>query len=100
MNTSDKKLQIANRIAESRKSAGLSQGQLAKLMEMHRPTISEIEAGRRNVTAEELGKLSQLLAVRLNWLACDDSDNVRDDDKLLLAARELRTKLKPPLKSL
>ncbi len=40
---------IAERIAIARERAGLSQGQASKLMGMHRPTISEIEAGRRRV---------------------------------------------------
>ena len=47
---------IATRLREARKVAGLSQGQVAKLLAMHRPTISEIEAGNRRVSAEEVTK--------------------------------------------
>ena len=41
-----KRAVIAQRIREARKSAGLSQGQVAKLMGLqHRPIVSEMEAG-------------------------------------------------------
>ena len=49
----------ATRLREARKVAGLSQGQVAKLLAMHRPTISEIEAGNRRVSAEELTKFAE-----------------------------------------
>ena len=41
---SAKKQIIANRLAEARKMAGLSQGQVARMIGLHRPAISEIEA--------------------------------------------------------
>ena len=44
---------IASRLRLSREMAGLTQGQVAKSLEWHRPTVSEIEAGRRRVSAEE-----------------------------------------------
>lgn len=52
---------IAARLRVAREAAGLSQGQVAKLMGLHRPTISEIEAGRRRVTGEELVQFAKLL---------------------------------------
>ena len=56
MNPEKKQEQIANRIRTARENAGLSQGQAAKLLGFQRPTISEIEAGRRRVTAVELAR--------------------------------------------
>ena len=87
---------IANRIREARKSAGLSQGQVAKLMGLqHRPIISEIEAGKRRVTAEELSKLAGLFDVTVAWLVGEAPELVETDDpRIQLAARELK-KLKP-----
>ena len=41
--------EIGGRLRMARETAGLSQGQVAKRLKMHRPTISEIEAGRRRV---------------------------------------------------
>ena len=85
---------IASRLRTARELAGLSQGQVARKMGAHRPTISEIEAGRRRVTAEELNEFAQLYCVTVSWLACEDTDSHDPDkDKIYLAAREL-SKLK------
>ena len=90
-----KRAQIARRISEARKSAGLSQGQVAKLMHMHRPTISEIEAGNRSVMAEELSTFARLFDVTVGWLLGESSETIETDDpRVQLAARELN-KLKP-----
>jgi len=86
---------IPTRLRAAREAAGLSQGQVAKLMNMHRPTISEMEAGNRRITADELAKLADLYDVRLSWLLGDAPERAATDDpKLQLAAREL-SKLKP-----
>lgn len=83
------------RLRAAREAAGLSQGQVAKLMGMHRPTISEMEAGNRRVTAEELAKLADLYDTKVTWLLGESPDRASTDDpKLQLAARELG-KLKP-----
>ena len=68
--------------------AGLSQGQVAKRLGWHRPTVSEIEAGRRRVQAEELSVMAGLYGVRPAWILGDDGpDDV--SEKASLAAREL-----------
>ena len=91
----DKKQLIAARLKEARTLAGLSQGQAAKKMEMHRPTISEIEAGNRNVTAPELSRFAELYDVDLTWLSGAGADKLEpEDERLQLAFRELK-KIKP-----
>ncbi|TYK72027.1 helix-turn-helix transcriptional regulator [Comamonas sp. Z1] len=88
------RLAIAERLREARKAAGLSQGQVAKLLQMHRPTISEIEAGNRRVSAEELLKFSETYDVTVSWLLGETAEQLEmDDPRLQLAAREL-SKLK------
>jgi len=90
-----KRAVIATRLREARKMAGLSQGQVAKLLGMHRPTISEIEAGNRRVSAEELSKFAEMYDVTVSWLLAETADQLEvDDPRLQLAAREL-SKLKP-----
>jgi transcriptional regulator with XRE-family HTH domain len=94
-NPSDKAATIPARLRAAREAAGLSQGQVAKLMNMHRPTISEMEAGNRRITADELAKLADLYDTKLSWLLGDAPERAATDDpKLQLAAREL-SKLKP-----
>ena len=86
---------IAERLREARKAAGLSQGQVAKLLQMHRPTISEIEAGNRRVSAEELVKFAETYDVTVSWLLGEAAEQLEmEDPRLQLAAREL-SKLKP-----
>lgn len=86
-----KKQAIANRIKTAREMAGLSQGQVAKIMGVHRPTISEIEASRRKVSVEELSFFSKLFKVNISWLACEDETGEEIlSDKIQLAARELK----------
>ena len=90
-----KRTVIASRLREARKMAGISQGQVAKLLEMHRPTISEIEAGNRRVSAEELSKFAEMYDVTVSWLLAETAEQLETDDpRLQLAAREL-SKLKP-----
>lgn len=94
-NTNNKKSLIASRLKEARKLAGLTQGQAAIKMKMHRPTISEIEAGNRNVTLTELERFAEVYDVDFTWLSGVGSDQLDpQDERLQLAFRELR-KIKP-----
>ncbi len=87
--------QIAKRLRIAREQAGLSQGQVAKLMDWHRPTVSQIEAGHRRVSAEELALLARHYRVAVAWLAkAVDPDHEGVNPQIELAAREL-AKLKP-----
>jgi transcriptional regulator with XRE-family HTH domain len=81
--------QIANRLRTAREAAGVSQGQVAKLLNLHRPTISEIEAGRRKVSGEELTQFASLYGVSVEWLTSTSGEADPSDDRILLAAREL-----------
>ena len=84
---------IAKRLRTAREDAGLSQGQVARLLDMHRPTISEIEAGRRKVTAVELATFAKTYGVSVAWLTGTREEKAVDD-RVLLAARKLSS-LKP-----
>lgn len=79
---------IAERLKTARELAGLSQAQVAGMLGVHRPTISEMEAGRRRVAAEEITQLSEIYGVTASWLlgeaAAGDADPA-----IQLAAREL-----------
>jgi transcriptional regulator with XRE-family HTH domain len=85
---------VSHRLRLAREQAGLSQGQVARMMRMHRPTVSEIEAGRRRVSAEELAAFARMYEVSVSWLAGSDPEDKELDARATLAAREL-AKLKP-----
>lgn len=81
---------IAGRLREAREQSGLSQGQAAKLVGMHRPTISEIEAGRRRVAAEELVRLADIYGVSIAWLTGETPATLdASAESVRFAAREL-----------
>ena len=96
MNPTESKRQIiAGRIREARRMAGLSQGQVAKMLGLQRPSVTEMEAANRAVSAEELAKLAEIYDVSVSWLLGEGVARPdAKDDRLQLAAREL-TKLKP-----
>lgn len=83
------KQKIAERVREARELSGLSQGQAAKLLGIHRPTISEIEAGRRNVKADEIITFANLYGVEVSWLMDGEIEKEKINKNILAAAREL-----------
>ena len=86
---------VGSRLRWAREQAGLSQGQVAGQLGVHRPTISQLEAGKRNVRADEIASLSRMYDVREEWIVSGTStDDVRGDPRFAIAAREL-SKLKP-----
>jgi transcriptional regulator with XRE-family HTH domain len=85
----DSSADLAIRLRLAREQAGLSQGQIAKLMKMHRPTISEIEAGRRRVQAAELTEFAKHYHVSVRWLLGEEAAETVHEAKVRLAAREL-----------
>ncbi len=88
--TTDIREIIASRISIARKRAGLSQAQVATELNIPRPSVSEMEAGRRRVSAEELVSFADLYQVDLDWLAgrgVSESNKMRDT--LQLAARDV-----------
>jgi transcriptional regulator with XRE-family HTH domain len=81
---------IASRLRLAREMAGLTQGQAAKLLGIHRPTLSEMEAGRRKVAAEEVSNLAKMYGVGVSWLVGEESEGADSrQDRIELAAREM-----------
>ena len=81
---------LAERLRIAREQAGLSQGQVARLLGLHRPSVSEIEAGRRKVSADELVALARIYGVSSAWLTGEE--DATDDEtaaRIKLAARGL-----------
>lgn len=88
-NSNLKRLEIAERLKKARELSGLSQAQVASKLDVQRPAISEIEAGRRKVSAEELIQFSKLYKVDSSWLLSEDDNPDIGQGKLKFAAREL-----------
>ncbi len=83
-NLNTEKEKIALRLKEARVLSGLSQIQAAEKLGLQRPSISEIESGKRKVSADELIRFANLYKVDMLWLLSQDNE-----DDLKFAAREL-----------
>ncbi len=60
--------EIGKRIAEIRKSKGYSQGDLAKMLNISRPSITQIELGKRNLTVLELKEIANIISISIDKL--------------------------------
>tara|TARA_R110002096_G_scaffold9342_6_gene37036 strand:- start:1726 stop:2070 length:345 start_codon:yes stop_codon:yes gene_type:complete len=96
-----KQTAIGSRLKWAREQAGLSQGQVAKMIDVHRPTISQIESGQRAVRADEVAQFADLYDVKDEWiLRGDDVLESEHDPRVDLAARELRKLRKEDLETI
>lgn len=88
--TESKRKVIADRVREARRISGLSQGQVAALLKLKRPSVTEMESGNRAISAEEITKLAEVFDVSVTWLLAEGSHpTTPQDERLQLAAREL-----------
>ncbi len=78
---------IAIRLKEARMLSGLSQIQAADKLGLQRPAISEIESGKRKVSAEEVIQFADLYKVDPSWILLQNNET--ESEQFKLAAREL-----------
>lgn len=60
--------ELGGRISELRKGKGYTQGELAKLLEISRPSFTQIELGNRNLSVIELKKIADNLSISIDRL--------------------------------
>ncbi len=88
--TDEKNKAIGGRMRMAREQVGLSQGQVAKMLNLHRPSVTETEAGRRKASPQELAEYARIYGVSIDWLVNVDTDEIDTKrDKLQLVARKL-----------
>ena len=81
---------LGRRLRLAREQVGLSQGQVARMFEYHRPTISQIEAGKRVVRPDEIERFAEIYGVKEAWILRGESALAEETDpRIELAAREL-----------
>ena len=64
--------ELGNRLAELRKIKGLSQADLAKRLQMSRPSLAQIELGNRSVSVLELQQFAVILGFSLDEFLSKD----------------------------
>ena len=78
---------LGDRIREARKSAGLTQGQLASMVGIGKSTLSGYEHDGREPTMQILAKIMDVLGVDANFLLQDEARNqgsILTDDEVML----------------
>lgn len=88
--------QIADRLRKARESLGFTQAEVADALGVHRPTISEIEAGRRAVSSEEVHRLCALYATPVSQLLSGDAPTDSDVERVLFRSGALE---RPPARA-
>lgn len=79
---------LPSRLRWAREQAGLSQGQVAKMLGVHRPTISSIESGERAVKAEEIVFFAETYDINTEWILRGNAA-IPEDETMQMVARKL-----------
>lgn len=66
---------MKNTITEKRKSLGMTQEELAKLLKISRPYLSDIENGKYNVSGRLMLKIANALGCKVEEIFFDDTVN-------------------------
>jgi len=67
----------------------------------HRPTISQIEGGQRNIRPDEVARLAEIYEVKEEWIIKGDSALDDDTDpRIEVAARQLKKLRKEDLEKI
>jgi transcriptional regulator with XRE-family HTH domain len=72
-------VEIGERLRRSREYLGLSQEEVADYMEISRPAISNVEAGKRKVSSEELRRFSRLYRRPYEYFLGETEEIVDDE---------------------
>lgn len=78
-------LALGAKLREAREYLGLKQEQVAQHMALPRTAVSEIENGRRGVSAIELTKLARLYQRPVSWFTGDEAEATVPADVAFLA---------------
>lgn len=74
---------LLQRLKEAREYLGVSQAKVAAYLDVPRSAISEIESGKRAVSALELRKLARLYQKPVSWFTDDIVEGVPADVEYL-----------------
>jgi transcriptional regulator with XRE-family HTH domain len=76
---------LGERLRESREFLGLSQQDVAQLLKLTRPAVTNIETGKRKVSTLELREFARLYRKPYDWLIGESSESAPAEDELTLA---------------
>lgn len=79
----DNKEKLISRLKEAREYVGASQDQVGKVLNVPRSAVSEMENGKRNISAIELQKLAKLFQRPVSWFTDDVIEGAPADVEFL-----------------
>lgn len=80
---------VAERLREARESIGFTQEEVSGALGIPRTSVHAMEAGKRNVSAIELRRLSRLYRRSVEWLLGEDVKPTSADSALHRATNDL-----------
>lgn len=79
------KLELAKKLVQIRKSKGYSQEALAKVLDMSRPSLAQIELGNRNIDIFEIHKMASVLGFSIDELI-NTSESILSEPEMTYAS--------------
>jgi transcriptional regulator with XRE-family HTH domain len=76
---------LGERLRESREFLGLSQQDVARLLKLTRPAVTNIETGKRKVSTLELRQFARLYRKPYDWLIGETAGPAASEDELTQA---------------
>jgi len=88
-------LELGEKVKQLRKRKGLNQDDLAKVLELSRSQISNLESGRRNLSLKQLENLCEYFKVDMSYFfmveTTDSCLDLIEKARLLFESKELTT---------
>ena len=79
----NEKERLQRRLKEAREYLGMSQAKVAKFLQIQRSAVSEIESGKRAISALELRQLARLYQKPTSWFTDEVVEGVPADVEFL-----------------
>lgn len=90
-NESDnQRMQMAGRLREAREYLGLSQDEVASVLKLSRPAITNIESGARKVEAIELDQLAKLYGRPVSHFLSGETNGESTPEQVAFYARTFK----------
>ena len=86
-------IELGQRTAELRKRAGISQQRLAEMLGVSRTTITQIESGKRKVSADELAKFSEIYN-----LSVDNLLSLKKEPEVIFVGKQEEKKMESSIR--
>jgi transcriptional regulator with XRE-family HTH domain len=86
-------MNLGQRVKELRESYGISQQKLAEMLQVSRPTISQIENRERKIFVEELMKLAKIFNLSVEALL-----GIKKEPEIVLQVEKKKKKIEPEMR--